>query len=180
MKPNFKSLEFIYQDTEIHFLFLKNENIMINATDMAKAFDKLTADFLRLDSTKKYINSYLCYGKSHNINIEDIINVNKKLGTFMIRPLALKFAAWLDPDFELWIFDLIDNLLFKNYNIHRQKTIDIQTTKKELQNYEAEIRSGNFANAIVFLDKQKQLKQLQKDKTNALKNQSKIIQLELF
>lgn len=30
----------------------------------------------------------------------------------MHRVLALKFAAWLDPKFELWVFCTIDHILF--------------------------------------------------------------------
>ena len=33
----------------------------------------------------------------------------------MHRILALKFAAWLNPAFELWIYSVIDELLFGHY-----------------------------------------------------------------
>ena len=33
----------------------------------------------------------------------------------MHRILALKFAAWLDPSFELWVYVTIDFILFGHY-----------------------------------------------------------------
>ncbi|MEM1121660.1 MAG: KilA-N domain-containing protein, partial [Bacteroidota bacterium] len=32
-------------------------------------------------------------------------------GTWMDEKLALKFAAWLSPNFELWVYDRIQELL---------------------------------------------------------------------
>ena len=47
-KPgNMKTLEFLYQETQIHFLFNPSDkNVMVNATEMAKIFGKRTKDFL--------------------------------------------------------------------------------------------------------------------------------------
>lgn len=180
MKTPFKSLEFIYQDTEIHFLVSENKNVMINATDMAKAFDKKTNDFLRLDATKKYIDSYLCYGKSRNIIKEDVISVNKKLGTFMIRPLALKFASWLDSDFEVWIYNLTDNLLFGNFNLLNEKTINIHNSDMLLESLKQEIIKGNNTVAIDFVNELENNKNLKKQKTSLYKNHNKAVLENLF
>lgn len=44
---------------------------MINATEMAKPFKKLVADFLRLKGTKSYIYALETrYGNSHNVKRE--------------------------------------------------------------------------------------------------------------
>ena len=48
-----KALEFIYQDTEIAFLLGTEKNVMVNATEMAKAFGKRTSDFLQLVKNDK-------------------------------------------------------------------------------------------------------------------------------
>lgn len=192
MKPNFKALEFIYQDTEIHFLVSENKNVMINATDMAKAFNKLPADFLRLEQTKAYINEFIKdddffyshYGKSHTENRKNLIvkvtNGGKNKGTYLHRKLALKLAGWLDSKFDYWLSSKIEILMFGNYDLHRQKTIEIQTTKLEIEKLTKTIRNGQFTNAIELLDKQELLQQLKKDKTKAIIHQTKIIQLELF
>lgn len=49
---------FKYNGNNITFEMNSDENVMINATDMAKAFNKDVFGFLRLDSTKEYINAY--------------------------------------------------------------------------------------------------------------------------
>lgn len=41
----------------------------------------------------------------------------------MHRILALKFAAWLSPDFELWVYSTIDKLLFGKY-AEREKSLE--------------------------------------------------------
>jgi hypothetical protein len=55
-------------------------------------------------------------------NLEDrkkqflkVVHGGRNNGTWMHRVLAIKFAAWLDPAFELWIFKTIDGLLFGSY-----------------------------------------------------------------
>jgi hypothetical protein len=41
----------------------------------------------------------------------------------MHRVLALKFAAWLNPRFELWIYSTIDRLLFGRH-VEREKSLE--------------------------------------------------------
>ena len=129
MKQDSKALEFIYQDTQIHFLLGNDKNVMVNATEMAKAFGKRIENFKRLDETKIFIKELLehenaKFDSSHmseqnlkNLVEDDIINTTNK-ATYMHRKLALKFAVWLDVKFELWIIDTIDNFLFGYYKEH--------------------------------------------------------------
>jgi hypothetical protein len=107
---------------------------MVNATEMGKAFNKLPKDFLKTDSTKAFVNECLKKDNSPFLNIEnesDLIDSRQKSGTYMHRILALKFAAWLDPKFELWVFSTIDEILFGNYKKHTEAVIDkIQYEKR--------------------------------------------------
>lgn len=41
----------------------------------------------------------------------------------MHRILALKFAAWLNPDFEVWVYSTIENLLFGRH-VEREKSFE--------------------------------------------------------
>lgn len=51
-----KTLEFFYQETEIHFLVNPNQkNVMVNATEMAKMFNKRMDHFLKADHAQKFI-----------------------------------------------------------------------------------------------------------------------------
>lgn len=99
-----KAIEFIYQDTVIEFMVNpQSDNVMVNATEMAKAYNKRIDDFTRLSSTQDFISalvSHLNREDNHahlrDYVVEDVINSSKKRGTYMHRILALKFAAWLN------------------------------------------------------------------------------------
>lgn len=85
---------------------------MINATEMAKPFGKRPIDFLRLPHTERFIE-ILKVRLSHNKNNEVIKTIRGRYnaGTWMHEKLALKFAAWLSPDFEIWVYDKIHELV---------------------------------------------------------------------
>jgi len=105
-----------YDGYQISFAF-EDSSKMINATMMAKPFKKYPADFLRLKQTKLFIAALeKRYGNPHNENSREILRIiqagdAKLQGTWMDEKLALKFAAWLNPDFELWVWDRIYELL---------------------------------------------------------------------
>ena len=54
----------------------------------------------------------------------------------MHRVLALKFAAWLSPRFELWVYSTIEQLLFGKH-VEREKsferTLSLQAELSELE-----------------------------------------------
>ena len=114
-----KALEFIYQDTQIHFLVNPNDkNVMINATEMAKPFNKRIDVFLKTQPTKEFIE--LLKFPPTGVNLEPILEENiiqtkGRSGTFFHRELAIEFAMWLDPIFKRWIIAKIDEVLFGNY-----------------------------------------------------------------
>lgn len=92
---------------------------MINATEMAKPFGKKVGHFLENRNSKAFIA--LLNERHRNSDIaskKEVIRVVKGgdaslglQGTWMDEKLALKFAAWLSPAFELWVYDKIQELL---------------------------------------------------------------------
>jgi phage regulator Rha-like protein len=110
-------MKFEFNQHEVDFE-QTNEKLMVNATQMAKIFDKQVVAFLRNDDTKNFIEECLKSENSHFLGIEkeeDLVISVQKSGTWMHRILALKFAAWLNPAFELWVYSTIDELLFGRY-----------------------------------------------------------------
>ena len=108
---------FEFNGAEIEFDFSPNK-VMVNATEMAKIFDKKSIEFLDLQNTKAFIQACISGGNSHHLNVEkesDLVIIRPNKGTWMHRVLALKFAAWLDPNFEIWIYQTIDELMFGRY-----------------------------------------------------------------
>lgn len=90
-------------------------NMMVNATEMAKVFGKLPKDFLRNDDVQAFINECLKKENSPFLGIntvDDLVVSKQKSGTWMHRILALKFAAWLNPAFELWVYRTIEEIMF--------------------------------------------------------------------
>lgn len=41
-------------------------------------------------------------------------------GTYFCEELALKFAAWLNPAFELWVYSMIRDITLGRYRKHAQ------------------------------------------------------------
>lgn len=106
-----------YEGQEIEF-DLTNNFLIVNATEMAKIFGKDVFQFTKSDHAKAFINSCLKPANASLLGVKqesDLIVSKQKTGTWMHRTLALKFAAWLDSDFEVWIYLIIDDILFGNY-----------------------------------------------------------------
>lgn len=112
--------KFNYEGTVISFEFLDG-NKMINATEMIKHFpDKKMNNFLRNATTKEYIlileTRYANKRIGDDSQEREVLRIVKGgkpelQGTWMDEKLALKFAAWLSVDFELWVYDRIEELL---------------------------------------------------------------------
>lgn len=111
---------FKYDDVEIEFDFRQGKNMMVNATEISKAFpNKRMSDFLSNQNTEDFIQACLKNGNSRFLGVEnrdDLVISKQKSGTWMHRVLALKFAAWLNPDFEVWVYLTIDRLLYEFAN----------------------------------------------------------------
>ncbi|MFA5296575.1 MAG: KilA-N domain-containing protein [Lutibacter sp.] len=198
-----KAIEFIYQENAIHFLVNpKNDNVMINATEMAKAFNKRVEDFKRLDGTSIFIEALL---KSENSKFEhadvreqltekdsenskfepshvreqltekDVIYGTNK-ATFMHRKLAMYFAFWLDVDFQIWIIDTIDDILFGNYKQHDQAVIENLKFEKELEDVEVELYNNPLF--VKYQNINLLIKTTNAEKRKALKAQINQIKLD--
>lgn len=88
----------------------------VNATEMAKPFGKQPKDFLRTAGTKAFIlaleEDYKEQGSPRQVL--HIVQGGDQLelqGTWMDEHLALKFAGWLEPRFEVWVYKKIRELL---------------------------------------------------------------------
>jgi len=140
-----------------------NGNVMVNATQMAAQFKAQVNEFTSSQRAKEFINACLKNGNSRFISVEneeDLIISRQKSGTWMHRILALKFAAWLDPEFELWVYSTIDHILFDHYrkmeeslrrSAARQKRMELLKEKLnesseflELQRLELEERQESY------------------------------------
>ena len=129
----------VFEENPITFALEKNNGMMINATEMAKPFGKKVEAFMRNENTIEFVNEALKSENSRFLGIEDendLIHSRQKNGTWMHRILALKFAAWLNPTFELWVYYTIENLLFGKHVQREQsfeRTLKFQKELDELK-----------------------------------------------
>ena len=171
-----KTLEFIYQDTEIHFLVNNNDkNVMINATEMAKAFEKRTDNFLRGDHAKAFIEALKLPHNRGSLSDENIIQFRGRSGLYFHRALALKFAAWLDPHFEVWVFRTIETLVFGNYKKHWDAHMEEETAKNEMEKHKAEmLKAPSKENVQAYFLAESKARIAKSAKASAMRNQLKL------
>lgn len=92
--------------------FCKGDSVMVNATEMAKPFNKVTKDWLRTKQSQEFIASLSAV---RQICPTDLVLIkqggNSEQGTWMHEDVALEFARWLSPAFAIWCNDRIKELL---------------------------------------------------------------------
>ncbi|MCL6102221.1 MAG: phage antirepressor KilAC domain-containing protein [Bacteroidetes bacterium] len=95
---------------------------MVNLTEMAKPFGKEPHSFLKTKQTQRFIQAL----EESVPTIDGTLKIVKgnfssemgnpiTQGTWAHQKLALKFAGWLDPRFELWVYDRVEELLKSGY-----------------------------------------------------------------
>ena len=89
----------------------KNGKMMVNATQMAKAFGKKPSDWLRTEQANRIINAVSASQKSEPTDLVVVVNGGDDYGTWMHEDVAIPFAQWLSPKFYIWCNDHIKELL---------------------------------------------------------------------
>ena len=106
-------IPFDYEGHAVRF----NADGWLHATEIAERFGKEPAQWLRLDSTKEYIERLSermeksNVGKSHITLVKTRRGNTSTSGTWLHPKLAVKFARWLSVDFEIWCDEQIDALV---------------------------------------------------------------------
>lgn len=102
----------IFQYNGNPITFYKGDNVVVNATEMAKPFGKLVGDWIRLKTTTEFAEAL---SADMQIPISALIQVvkggNNEQGTWMHEDIALEFARWLSPAFAIWCNKRIKELL---------------------------------------------------------------------
>ena len=113
------------------FPVLFQENAFINATKIAKQFNKQVRDYLTHENTVNYLESLKRYAlKDQNqLVIVKKGGVSQEQGMWLHPYLAVDFARWLAVDFAVWCEKQIENMLHpvkNNIKTQQQKsTVDI-------------------------------------------------------
>lgn len=102
---------FNYRDSNITFKTVEG-TVMVNATEMAKPFNKQASDWTKTQHAKEFIK---VFSERKNIRSSDLLVVIKGgtgvQGTWLHQDIALEFSRWLSVDFAIWCNDRIKELL---------------------------------------------------------------------
>lgn len=117
---------------------LGGRDVMINATEMAKAFPgKSVYEWKRLPSTQSYLQAMIDKGFSLvNILVTRKSGVSGTRGggsTWMHRLLAIEFARWLSQEFSLWCNEKIDEIISRGYALRDNQIATLQGVITSLQ-----------------------------------------------
>lgn len=166
-------INFVYNDQEIQFEPMGKDDIMVNATQMAKIFGKRVDSFLRLEQTKEFIEimelTQICVS-SPLLTRDKIVRGENGNATFFHRILALKFAAWLDPKFELWVYTTIDKILNEYYRNQRERKVQRESIKAMMEKEKTP----------KFIELEKQLRAIDNESKVETRKEVKRIQMELI
>lgn len=101
---------------------INDKNVMVNATQMASAFNKQARDFLKNDSTQELVVAFLQEDNSPlekeytaDGRIVKVVHGGRNNGTWIDRRLAIAFSMWLNAKFAVWVCTTIDDILFGSY-----------------------------------------------------------------
>lgn len=107
-------VKFDFEGTIVEFG--KGEAIWLNATEIAKKFNKHVSHWTSTASTKEYIEALKKrYRNNDNaVNQEFVMVIQGGTGiqgTWIHQKLAIRFAQWLKPDFAVWVDEKIEELI---------------------------------------------------------------------
>lgn len=137
-----KIQKFFYNDISVSF----NEQYYLNATTIAKHFNKLVKDYLKTAQTQDYINALAQKLSVRNIILtaNDLVIIRQggiEQGTWLHPKLAVNFARWLSADFAVWCDLKIDELM-KN-----QQAVKLPQSFSEALLLAAELQAEKERNA---------------------------------
>lgn len=125
----------LIEDTEVTVdvsELTKVDQMFFNATELAKRYGKLPAQWLRLVETEEYIHAYIEIKSDvweTHITFEDLVRTKKGgkyRGTWLHNDLALVFARWLSPKLAVSIDQWTKERLQEEHN-WRQKRLEAKT-----------------------------------------------------
>lgn len=176
-------LEYQFSGKTVEFLF--QDDLLVNATEMAAVYGKRSTDFLKNGSTQKLISalekSSIRANRSENSSLRFAGNADfdgeirhrsadlvpllivQKGGeeggaTWMHRYLAIDFAMWLDVDFKIWILRKIDDLLLSYTSEKRTLALRKRQVKDKMNKIISNSESEEVKELAKLLKERDQIK----------------------
>ncbi|WP_266204143.1 KilA-N domain-containing protein [Pontibacter kalidii] len=108
---------------EIPFYMVDED--MVQACLMERSFEhKKIRDFMKKEHVKEFMEEL-------SKEVSSPVMIKKHWGivsdTWMHKILALKYVAWLNPSFELWVYKQVEKILSADYNLTWEEDPHYQT-----------------------------------------------------
>ncbi|EJF07853.1 KilA-N domain-containing protein [Thiovulum sp. ES] len=138
---------------DIEVVFENSNSLYINATEIAKHFNKQPSDWLRLKDTKAYIEAFIRSGNSPS---EKLVIVKKsgnykEQGTWIHKKLIIAFARWLDPEFAVWCDGVIEEILKTgSYSIAKTEKPDLEKLEERARVLEISEQEFNVFERVFY------------------------------
>ncbi|MFR9496792.1 MAG: KilA-N domain-containing protein, partial [Rikenellaceae bacterium] len=97
-----KSIIYNYQDQFPITFKAGREKTYINATQMAKSFNKSPHVWLSTASAQEFREAMVTRGESESLESQIFSSRGRMGATWIEENLAIEFARWLSPDFSAW------------------------------------------------------------------------------
>lgn len=114
-----------WHDIDVSFL-KENDEVMVNLTDMAKGFPKKDLWYImNSKEMREYIQAIKRHYEARKSKTKIFVLLDNQLvrvvhggskgehGTWAIRPIAIRVAQKLNPDFAVWVDEMVLELLTK-------------------------------------------------------------------
>ncbi len=131
-------------------LLQKTDDIFFNATEVAKQFGKKPDDFLRLESTKEYVNEITQDSQVGNSRLENLVRIThggKYRGTWLHKELAFEFFGWCSATFRRamhkWTEQRLNDEHLRQEHRLKLKT-DFPALTKAIQSAHKEVKPHHF------------------------------------
>jgi frataxin-like iron-binding protein CyaY len=142
---------------DIEVIFDNSNSLYINATEIAKHFNKLPKDWLKTKDTKAYLEAF---SRKDNIPNGKLVIIKqggnaKEQGTWIHKKLIIAFARWLSPDFAVWCDEVIEEILQTcSYSLKKEEKVEF-----DFEEIQKVVKIGvEFLNEFDNLDPVKQIK----------------------
>lgn len=101
----------------------------VNATQMAKSFNKYPFAWLTLAATNEFREALVKRGESPSLDSQVISTRGKNGVTWIEESLAMEFARWLSPDFSAWCNSKIKEIVNDGYTTMRPRHREAKVTQ---------------------------------------------------
>lgn len=132
-----------------------NQNGFLNATAVAKHFQKRPETYLKTEQTQQYVAALA----EHLSNtLKSVIDENQLVivkggssknggGTWLHPKLAIHFARWLDPRFAVWCDEQIEQILSGSLKLDSQTSADQRTPLRQAVSALVGLRGMSYSDA---------------------------------